>query len=140
MGICAQELGSELGALTQLEAGVDRLLERDRGAVTDALECCRSNLRSTRARKVIRSGKSTGRSVSKQQRELAQEERRLVERLAELPALLAPDPPPSILASQRVHFGVEVMLGGVRHRPSESTGGRRFTFDQTTQSIEATKP
>ena len=139
-GIRAQELGSELGAVTRVEAGIDHLLERERGEITVALDFCRSKLREAQARKGTRGRQSGRRPDIKLLRELAVEEKCLVERLAGLPDAPPAEPPPFVLATQSVHFGVEVQLGGVLLRPAETTGGRRFTYDPANHSIETTKP
>ena len=147
-GIRARELGSELGAHTIVEAGVDVLLEEERAELTAALEACRVSQRGGRAKGLRggpgRQGKAkigAGRAADRgRERDLARRERELLAAIAALPAPPPQDPVPSITASGQVHFGVEVVLRGVRLRPGETTGGRCFTLDPQTQTIESDHP
>ena len=143
-GIRARELGSELGAQTVVEAGADVLLEAERKDLTAALDTCRAAQREAGVR-ARRSGPGRGvgpgRAADRgRERELARREQELLAAIAGLPEPPPLDPPASITASGQVHFGVEVVLRGVRLRPSETTGGRRFTFDPLTQTIESDQP
>jgi uncharacterized protein (DUF342 family) len=135
-GIRANEIGSELGAVTLVAVGVNELAERAKAQLKRELEGIKVQLRRLKAKPCKGPGTAEGKEA-KARRELEKLSQDLRQKMLEMDPVEDVVEASDIVAKKCVYFGSQITIRGVSLRPSETTGGRRFALDPETNRVQA---